>query len=89
MIESANKQINKIQTIDKTFKFRNETYESGWIVNWFIDACHSGSCKVATEEWLVNEMNCSLKYYDKGYKIKHEERTGGLVNLINNNISKC
>ena len=36
-------------------------YESGWYVNWYIDACHSGSCKDATEEWLIEKRDCDLK----------------------------
>ena len=51
IIECANNQINKIAKTEKTFKRHDgdKSYESGWLVNWYIDASYSGSAKDKTE----------------------------------------
>ena len=56
-IESTNEQVKVIAKKNKTFDYR---YESGWFIRWYIDACHSGSCKDETEDWLLNEKGCVL-----------------------------
>ena len=32
-------------------------YESGWYVNWYVDACHAGTCIEKTAKWLSEESD--------------------------------
>lgn len=40
------------------------SYESGWYLKFFIDACHSGSCKDKAEEW-INEIGGNVRCITK------------------------
>ena len=60
-------------------------YESGWLVNWYIDACHSGSCKDETEKWLINKMNCVVGSFD----INKDDKGGLIRRDLLGNYSKC
>ena len=86
ILYSANKQINKIAKVDKRYTPNPNAnhpnyYELGWFVNWYVDACHSGSCKDETQMWIKNEMggdvrdykdysSCSLKYFDRDSRLE-------------------
>ena len=47
--------------IEREFEYEHDPgklYESGWRFKWFLDCCHSGSCKDHAEKWLLDKMHC-------------------------------
>ena len=85
ILVSANDQIKKI---GKPYKNYHDYYESRWYVNWYIDACHSGSCKDETEKWMHEQMDCNLSE-DWGKKIIKDDGKGGKVEKRSDNYSEC
>ena len=49
-------------------------------MNWYLDACHSGSCKDETDRWMFEERDCNLKEkIDGKWKIIKENGEGGEI----------
>ena len=71
----------------------DEYYESGWFFNWYIDACHAGSCKDETEKWLMDQKDCSCMVAKEGFYNREETikegGTGGALNKYSENGSEC
>ena len=88
ILDAANTRINAIAKSEKTFNLR---YESGWFINWYLDACHSGSCKDETEKWLVDHMECAVIEEEENLLefTQRKEGKGGIVIRKTKNFSKC